>query len=143
MCRTAGQLKSEGAEKPQILDGTWLAFLLPHHLNSRRRTPAPARHEGGIKLQWRQKRRNSAWRIIALPSSRYTPSARPYHGLEELEYPLHDWTAVITTCGRICDQRRKINASQVFSGAEDARQTDRRSHLAGHVHGLRFGILRR
>jgi putative transposase len=29
---------------------------------------------------------------------------------------LHDWTAVITTCGRICYQRRKINVSQVFAG---------------------------
>ena len=30
--------------------------------------------------------------------------------------PFHDWTAVITTCGRICYQRRKINVSQVFAG---------------------------
>jgi putative transposase len=27
-----------------------------------------------------------------------------------------NWTAVITTCGRICYQRRKINVSQVFAG---------------------------
>jgi putative transposase len=50
------------------------------------------------------------------PSSLYTPSTRPYRGLEELDYPYHDWTAVITTCGRICYQRRKINVSQVFAG---------------------------
>ena len=50
------------------------------------------------------------------PASRYTPSARPYAGVEELEYPFHDWTAVITHCGRICYQRRKINVSQVFGG---------------------------
>ena len=50
------------------------------------------------------------------PASRYTPSARPYDGVEELEYPFHDWTAVITHCGRICYQRRKINVSQVFGG---------------------------
>jgi putative transposase len=50
------------------------------------------------------------------PSSLYTPSTRVYTGLEALEYPLHDWTAVITTCGRICYQRRKINVSQVFAG---------------------------
>jgi len=50
------------------------------------------------------------------PASVYTPSPRPYTGLTELEYPLHDWTAVITTCGRICYQRRKINVSQVFAG---------------------------
>jgi putative transposase len=50
------------------------------------------------------------------PASRYRPSARPYRGVEELDYPFHDWTAVITTCGRICYQRRKINVSQVFAG---------------------------
>ena len=50
------------------------------------------------------------------PASRDTPSTRPYHGLEELDYPFHDWTAVITTCGRICDRNRKINVSQVFAG---------------------------
>jgi hypothetical protein len=37
---------------------------------------------------------------MATPASRYQPSTRPYQGLEELEYPHHDWTAVITTCGR-------------------------------------------
>jgi putative transposase len=50
------------------------------------------------------------------PASVYVPSPRPYRGLEELEYPFHDWTAVITTCGRIHYQRRKINVSQVFAG---------------------------
>jgi putative transposase len=50
------------------------------------------------------------------PASRYQPSDRPYGELEELEYPTHDWTAVITACGRICYQRRQINISQVFAG---------------------------
>jgi putative transposase len=50
------------------------------------------------------------------PSSLYSPSPRRYDGLAELEYPFHDWTAVITTCGRICYQSRKINVSQVFAG---------------------------
>ena len=50
------------------------------------------------------------------PASLYTPSTRAYGGLAELDYPFHDWTAVITTCGRICYQRRKINVSQVFAG---------------------------
>jgi putative transposase len=53
---------------------------------------------------------------MATPASRYTTSARLYRGVDELEYPLHDWTAIITTCGRICYQRRKINVSQVFAG---------------------------
>ena len=33
-----------------------------------------------------------------------------------MHYPLHDWSAVVTTCGRICYRNRKINLSQVFSG---------------------------
>ncbi len=53
---------------------------------------------------------------IPTPATRYVPSVRPYKGLDELEYPGHDWTAVITACGRICYQRRKINVSQVFAG---------------------------
>jgi putative transposase len=53
---------------------------------------------------------------MATPASVYKPSSRPYEGLDEHEYPLHDWTAVITTCGRICYRRRKINVSQVFAG---------------------------
>jgi len=53
---------------------------------------------------------------MATPGSRYAPSARLYRGLDDLEYPFHDWTALITTCGRICWQRRKINVSQVFAG---------------------------
>ena len=27
---------------------------------------------------------------------------RPYRGLDDLDYPSHDWTATVTTCGRIC-----------------------------------------
>jgi putative transposase len=62
---------------------------------------------------------------MATPASRYQASPRPYAGLEELEYPAHDWTAVITTCGRICYQRRKINVSQVFAGQKvGVKQTD-------------------
>jgi hypothetical protein len=62
---------------------------------------------------------------MATPASRYQPSARVYQGLEELEYPHHDWTAVITTCGRICYQRRRVNVSQVFAGQKvGVKQTD-------------------
>jgi hypothetical protein len=46
-------------------------------------------------------------------------------GLQELEYPAHDWTAVVTRCGRICYQGRKINVSQVFAGQKvGVKQTD-------------------
>jgi putative transposase len=61
---------------------------------------------------------------MATPASRYRASARTYRGLEELDYPLHDWSAVVTRCGRICYQRRKINLSQVFAGQKvGVRQT--------------------
>jgi putative transposase len=53
---------------------------------------------------------------MATPASHYQASTRAYRGLEALEYPFHDWTAVVTCCGRICYQRRKINLSQVFAG---------------------------
>jgi putative transposase len=46
----------------------------------------------------------------------YRTSRRPYAGLSDLEYPFHDRTVTVTTCGRICIGRRKINLSQVFAG---------------------------
>jgi hypothetical protein len=64
-------------------------------------------------------------RVVAAPRLRIeasppaipnrTVSSRSYEGLPELEYPAHDWTAVITACGRISHDRRKINVSQVFA----------------------------
>jgi putative transposase len=53
---------------------------------------------------------------MRVPADVYTPSPRPYRGLQDLDYPLHDWTATVTTCGRICYNSRKINLSMVFSG---------------------------
>src|SRR5215216_6213716 len=50
------------------------------------------------------------------PADVYTPSMRPYTGLPELEYPFHDKTVTVTTCGRICFNRQKINLSTVFAG---------------------------
>src|SRR5204862_2222498 len=50
------------------------------------------------------------------PAERYVPSIRPYRGLPELDYPFHDRTVTVTTCGRICFNRQKINLSVVFAG---------------------------
>jgi len=50
------------------------------------------------------------------PAERYITSSRPYNGLPDLDYPFHDKTITVTTCGRICFNRRKINLSQVFAG---------------------------
>lgn len=53
---------------------------------------------------------------MACPSERYSSSPRPYRGLPTLDYPFHDKAVTVTTCGRICYNRKKINLSQVFAG---------------------------
>jgi putative transposase len=50
------------------------------------------------------------------PAELNEPSARPYVGLRDLEYPFHDLTITITQCGRICMGARKIHLSTVFAG---------------------------
>src|SRR6266853_4951196 len=50
------------------------------------------------------------------PAELYVPSTRPYRGLPHLDYPFHDRTVTVTTCGRICFNRQKINLSTVFAG---------------------------
>jgi hypothetical protein len=50
------------------------------------------------------------------PADVYQPSPRPYTGLPDIDYPLHDKTIVVTRCGRICLGKKKINFSQVFAG---------------------------
>ena len=50
------------------------------------------------------------------PAEVYRPSPRPYTGLPNIDYPLHDKTIVVTRCGRICLGSKKINFSQVFAG---------------------------
>jgi putative transposase len=50
------------------------------------------------------------------PAERYVPSRRIYQGLPDLDYPFHDRTLAVTTCGRICFNRQKINLSVVFAG---------------------------
>jgi putative transposase len=55
---------------------------------------------------------------MQVPAELYVPSDRPYRGLSELDYPLHDWASTVTTCGRICFRNRKVNLSQVFAGQQ-------------------------
>ncbi|MGE4064619.1 MAG: hypothetical protein AB7E79_14735 [Rhodospirillaceae bacterium] len=50
------------------------------------------------------------------PAELYTPSAKPYRGLPDLTYPLHDKDLLVTDCGRICMHKKKINLSLVFAG---------------------------
>ena len=53
---------------------------------------------------------------MQVPAEVYIPSERPYRGVGELDYPLHDWASTVTHCGRICFKGRKVNLSQVFAG---------------------------
>jgi transposase InsO family protein len=50
------------------------------------------------------------------PAELYTPSSRPYDGLPDITYPLHERTITVTACGRICLYRKKINISTVLAG---------------------------
>jgi len=50
------------------------------------------------------------------PAEVYTPSPRPYDGLPELSYPLHDRDVLVTACGRICMHRKRVNVSSVLAG---------------------------
>jgi len=50
------------------------------------------------------------------PAELYTPSTHLYHGLPDLDYPLHDRDVLVTACGRICMHRKRINISTVFAG---------------------------
>src|SRR5512138_2386586 len=51
-----------------------------------------------------------------VPAAHYRASPRPYVGLPPLDYPLHDWTATVTHCGRVCFRGRKVNISHVLAG---------------------------
>ena len=68
------------------------------------------------------------------PAQLYLQSPRPYRGLPDLNYPLHDKAATVTTCGRICFNRQKINLSQVFAGQTvGIKQTDDRIWLVSFM----------
>jgi len=53
---------------------------------------------------------------MKVPADLYAHSPRVYRGLEDLTYPFHDHTILVTHCGRICFKSRKVNLSHVFAG---------------------------
>ncbi|MGE5169181.1 MAG: hypothetical protein ACM3JC_02275, partial [Rudaea sp.] len=64
----------------------------------------------------------------------YASSPRPYRGLGELTYPLHDRTVTVTNCGRVCFGRRNINLSTVFAGQKvGVKQVDERIWLVSFM----------
>jgi hypothetical protein len=50
------------------------------------------------------------------PADLYTPPKRPYDGLPDLSYPLHDRDILVTACGRICMHKKKLNISTALAG---------------------------
>jgi len=50
------------------------------------------------------------------PAEIYSASIRTYQGLPEPHYPFHDKTALVTSCGRLCLYRKKINLSTCLAG---------------------------
>ena len=79
---------------------------------------------------------------MRVPADLYMPSPRVYRGLEDLEYPFHDWTVVVTRLRPPCFKARKINFSHVFAGQKvGIRQVDD-AHPARFLHALRRGLFR-
>jgi transposase InsO family protein len=50
------------------------------------------------------------------PAEVYTASAIPYQGIPQPHYPFHDKTVLVTSCGRLCLHRKKINLSTCLAG---------------------------
>jgi transposase InsO family protein len=50
------------------------------------------------------------------PAELYTASPRRYTGIPEPNYPFHDRTVIVTSCGRMCLHRKKINLSVTLAG---------------------------
>jgi hypothetical protein len=50
------------------------------------------------------------------PAQLYIASQRPYQGIPEPHYPFHDRTVTVTSCGRLCLHRKKINLSLSLAG---------------------------
>ena len=49
------------------------------------------------------------------PAELYVRSSRPYKGLSDLEYPIHERTVTVSNCARVCIGRRKISATSYWS----------------------------
>jgi putative transposase len=55
--------------------------------------------------------------------------------MPELEYPFHDKTITVSTCGRICYNYQKVNFSTVFAGQKvGIKQVDERIWLVSFMH---------
>ena len=53
---------------------------------------------------------------MKFPTELYTASTRPYQGILDPHYPFHDRVVMVTSCGRLCLHRKKINLSRCLAG---------------------------
>ena len=65
------------------------------------------------RIQQRTTARGARYEV---PAEIYSTSPRPYNGLPELTYPMHDRDLLVTACGRICMHRKRMNISTVLAG---------------------------
>lgn len=71
---------------------------------------------------------------MACSAEHYSPSPRPLSGPARDRLPFPRRGAIVTTCGRICYKRKKINLSQVFAGQTvGVKQVDDRIWLASFM----------
>ena len=72
---------------------------------------------------------------MKFPAELYTPSKRPYSGLPEIDYPFHDRDILVTSCGRICMHRKKINISTLLAGQKlGIKEVDNAIWLVSFMH---------
>jgi putative transposase len=65
----------------------------------------------------------------------YQPSARPYTGLPDIDYPLQGKTIVVTRCGRICLGEKNLISARSLPDKPSASKSPRR-HMVGQLYGL-------
>ena len=80
----------------------------------------------------RQGQSGRAWCSIGRQLARYElPLSRRTRG----HAAIGDWASTVTTCGRICFNRRRVNLSQVFAGQQvGVRQVDEHLWLVTFMH---------
>jgi hypothetical protein len=66
-------------------------------------------------VEFNQERPHEAL-AMKCPAELYTASPWPYTGIPEPDYPVHDRTVMVTSCGRLCLYRKKINLSLSLAG---------------------------
>ena len=72
---------------------------------------------------------------MKVPAEIYRPAARIYQGIGELDYPFHDRDVTVTSCGRICMHRKKINLSIVLTGQKlGIKEVDDGISLVSFIH---------